>query len=606
MGVTQRFSVDTVQAARAGNQRALDDLVAECLPLVYNIVGRALAGQADVDDVVQETLLRVVRDLPKLHSTDRFRSWLVAITVHQIRDGWRIRGTRPVPTNAEALADVADPGADFVDLTILRLGLEGQRREVVEATRWLDPDDRELLSLWWLEAAGELARAEIAHALGLSSAHATVRVQRMLAQLDTSRAVVRVLAADPRCPQLTHTTATWDGSPGALWRKRIARHTRECRSCNGAWSALVPPDRLLVGMALVPVPSGLASAALGGGTTTGTTTSAGATAGTQTAPVGGIGRAVHLVTGKPIAAVLVGAIAVTSAVMIGHAALTRPRHDRAWPAAVVAQQATSSPTASAGVAPVASPSTTASPSPSAKTSPSVKRPNYGSTVDTVDTAGAKLQKPGALPRRPTGTLTAVEGNYQNAQPGFIGGTYVMMHRDDHVTLSGRGYIQVRYEIAWFNRPGGMVMPTWTGLQGKLFHVASGGLRRMDDTKPGLDPAYTWMGQPTVGSSGPASGYVVLPSGAQQMWQNEFFYLDGTVTLTNHERGADYNITATPKTWEQVTADINTPPPADPASKGWVRYGIVRDTGDDGAPVPQYTTRTVTADPATVPQQSAVR
>lgn len=26
-----------------------------------------------------------------------------------------------------------------------------------------------------------------------------------------------------------------------------------------------------------------------------------------------------------------------------------------------------------------------------------------------------------------------------------------------------------------------------------------------------------------------------------MWQNEFYYLDGQVSLTNHESGADYNL-----------------------------------------------------------------
>jgi hypothetical protein len=36
------------------------------LPLVYNIVGRALSGHAGVDDVVQETMLRAVRGLGDL------------------------------------------------------------------------------------------------------------------------------------------------------------------------------------------------------------------------------------------------------------------------------------------------------------------------------------------------------------------------------------------------------------------------------------------------------------------------------------------------------------------------------------------------------------
>ena len=65
-----------VTAARSGDQDSLDELVAQYLPLVYNIVGRALARHADVDDVVQETMLRVVRGLGGLRDPERFRSWL--------------------------------------------------------------------------------------------------------------------------------------------------------------------------------------------------------------------------------------------------------------------------------------------------------------------------------------------------------------------------------------------------------------------------------------------------------------------------------------------------------------------------------------------------
>ena len=227
---------------------------------------------------------------------------------------------------------------------------------------------------------------------------------------------------------------------------------------------------------------------------------------------------------------------------------------------------------------------------------------FGSVVDAVDAAPAdEYALPGSLPKRPETAIISVGGTYQAPKKGWIGGAYVMMHRGDNVVLKGTGYLRVRYEIAWFNRPGSMVMPTWTGLSGKLFHVASGGGHRMDDTKPG-DPAnYTWMGQPVISAAGPAYGYVVLPAGAQQMWQNEYFYLDGEVTLHENEGAADYNITATPVTWADVTADINTPAPAKA-----VRYGIVRDTGDDRAPVPQYLTRQNPTDPATVPQTSYVR
>ncbi|MFF4966194.1 hypothetical protein [Streptomyces sp. NPDC001037] len=49
------------------------------------------------------------------------------------------------------------------------------------APRWLEPGDRSLLSLWWLERAGELSRAEVAQALVLPPQHTAVRVQRMKA-----------------------------------------------------------------------------------------------------------------------------------------------------------------------------------------------------------------------------------------------------------------------------------------------------------------------------------------------------------------------------------------------------------------------------------------
>ncbi len=47
-----------IAAAQAGDGQARDRIVTESMPLVYNIVGRALHGHADVDDVAQETMLR--------------------------------------------------------------------------------------------------------------------------------------------------------------------------------------------------------------------------------------------------------------------------------------------------------------------------------------------------------------------------------------------------------------------------------------------------------------------------------------------------------------------------------------------------------------------
>jgi len=243
--------VQTVIAAQAGDAGALDRLMSGYLPLVYNIVGRALSGHADVDDVVQETMLRAVRGLGDLRDPAAFRSWLVAVAIRQMRDHYRARQAAPV---ADLSDDVADPAADFVGLTILRLGLSSQREETAQATRWLDPADRELLALWWLEATGELGRGEVAAALGLPPGHVAVRISRMKEQLTTARVVVRALRAEPPCPGLVLAIAGWDGTPGPLWRKRIARHIRDCMRCGAQQAGLVPAERLLAGLPLVPLP----------------------------------------------------------------------------------------------------------------------------------------------------------------------------------------------------------------------------------------------------------------------------------------------------------------------------------------------------------------
>ncbi|MFF5973860.1 sigma-70 family RNA polymerase sigma factor [Streptomyces sp. NPDC012769] len=243
---------ELVRAAQGGDPRAQDRLVAAYLPLVYNIVGRAMNGHHDVDDVVQETMLRTLDGLPGLRSPDSFRSWLVAIAMNTIRAHWHRRQAGHATGGLDDARDLAHPGADFVDLTVARLQLSGQRRETAEATRWMEPEDRALLSLWWLECAGELTRHEVAAALQLSTEHTAVRVQRMKEQLEAARVVVRALSARPLCPALHTGLGGWDGRPSALWRKRIARHARTCPHCAGLWNGLVPAEGLLVGLLLVP------------------------------------------------------------------------------------------------------------------------------------------------------------------------------------------------------------------------------------------------------------------------------------------------------------------------------------------------------------------
>ncbi|MFC1411136.1 sigma-70 family RNA polymerase sigma factor [Streptacidiphilus sp. N1-12] len=384
----------TVLAAREGDPEALDALVAASLPLVYNIVGRALNGHPDVDDVVQETLLRVVRGLGELRQPESFRSWLVAIAVRQVHDRERERqSSHTHRTDLDAAEEIPDPASDFAGLTILRLGLTDQRRELAEATRWLDEDDRALLALWWLEETGELQRAELADALGLSGRHAAVRVQRMKEQLETARTIVRALQlqfrGEQQCADLAELTRGWDGVPSPLWRKRLARHIRDCGQCGERGGLLYPMGQLLGGLPLlVPPPhlfqAGASVMSLAGG-------GAGAGAGAAKHAVhahravkGGLRLALHGGKVLPVSAAAAAVATVAAAAVLVSGLGGSPPKPRPAAAAAVTGPALPSPTASPTPTPSHSPSATPSHSPKpTPTHPAVPPPAHVATVSSA-------------------------------------------------------------------------------------------------------------------------------------------------------------------------------------------------------------------------------
>ncbi|GIJ78380.1 RNA polymerase sigma factor, sigma-70 family [Micromonospora phaseoli] len=395
-----------VVAAQEGDLSARDELVAAHLPLLYNVVGRALSGHADVDDVVQETLLRVVRDLPALRTPESFRSWLVAIALRQIASHRQHVRTAAGRATVADVADHLPDGGDVADEAILRLHVSDQRRQVVEASRWLDPTFQPLLSLWWQECAGQLSRSEVAAACGMTVAHTGVRLHRMRGQLDLGRTIVAALAADPRCAQLAATIAGWDGRHTPVWRKRIGRHTRDCRYCTAQAQGRVPVERLLLSIAPLAVPAGLAAALAAKGLLTGVTTNAPALAAAYTAVGGGavvkgtslLGKLTQAVAAHPVASAAAGAVLVAGGTVT---VAVQPESAPAPPPAAVA-----APSPPAAVPPRTTPPTPRATTPPATStpaaSPSAVRPTVPAgtiplgtwSLESVATPGAYLSTEG--------------------------------------------------------------------------------------------------------------------------------------------------------------------------------------------------------------------
>ncbi|WP_328940712.1 CAP domain-containing protein [Streptomyces sp. NBC_00250] len=240
---------ELVLAARNGDPWARDQLITAHLPLIHTTVALAMNGRhgvEHVEHVVRETMLRALDGLDTLTDPGVFRPWLVAIAVDGIR---RHRHAQPA-------------GYAFGDVAAAPLPATGHAYEITEAARWLDPDDGELLALWWQECAGELTRYETAAALRWSAEETAARFEAVRARLEAARVVAGALAGNPTCHFLSHQAADWDGRPSAPWREHLAHHTLTCAHCAPRWSGLVPAEAVLA--ATPPGSSAQAGQAAGG------------------------------------------------------------------------------------------------------------------------------------------------------------------------------------------------------------------------------------------------------------------------------------------------------------------------------------------------------
>lgn len=87
------------QLRHLSDSEAWNRLVSLYTPLLQNWLRyHAILPPEDVDDLIQDVLLAVARDLPAFEHNQRrgaFRSWLRGILVNRLRDFWRTRQNRP-------------------------------------------------------------------------------------------------------------------------------------------------------------------------------------------------------------------------------------------------------------------------------------------------------------------------------------------------------------------------------------------------------------------------------------------------------------------------------------------------------------------------------
>jgi RNA polymerase sigma-70 factor, ECF subfamily len=185
-------TVELLRRWHQGDQQALAELVAADGPWitahVQRRLGPLLRARVDTQDIVQQTLVEVLRSGPRFQVDDRdhLRALLVRLVEnvlrHQVRhDRQQKRDVR----RDQPLQPGSGSGA-VLQLSATQPGpgtqaAAGEQRDWVRlALELLDPDDRDVIV--WREFDG-LPFADIAARLQLSEAHARVRFQRALPKL---------------------------------------------------------------------------------------------------------------------------------------------------------------------------------------------------------------------------------------------------------------------------------------------------------------------------------------------------------------------------------------------------------------------------------------
>jgi RNA polymerase sigma-70 factor (ECF subfamily) len=171
-------------------------------------VARRVASASDVDDVLQEVLVRMHRSLGQLREQERFGSWVFRIAEHVIIDNSRMRARHPVlpASSAESAPDRNDESSDADAL------LPELTQCIALFVARLPSPYREAVTLTELEGLSQKDAAEL---LGLSSSGLKSRVhrgrQKMRAMFEACCEISldcrgRVLECKPRGPDCVVTS----------------------------------------------------------------------------------------------------------------------------------------------------------------------------------------------------------------------------------------------------------------------------------------------------------------------------------------------------------------------------------------------------------------
>jgi RNA polymerase sigma-70 factor (ECF subfamily) len=112
-------------------------------PLIHGWLRRYGIAAPDADDLTQEVLSVVLRELPAFQHNKRrgaFRNWLRTITLNRLRQSWRLRRVHPEPTGGSQFAAMLDELADPTSALSRVWDQEHDRHVVHRLLAWVEPE----------------------------------------------------------------------------------------------------------------------------------------------------------------------------------------------------------------------------------------------------------------------------------------------------------------------------------------------------------------------------------------------------------------------------------------------------------------------------------
>lgn len=133
----EEFTPEFIDRIQAGDRAAEERLLARLRPILHTYFIKRVGLKPEVEDLIQNTLVRIHRGLPDLQRSDRFMGFAMKAALYELHDLYRGRyGGR------EALYDPADPPNDAADAASSSTTLDVER-----ALSVLSPRARQILEL---------------------------------------------------------------------------------------------------------------------------------------------------------------------------------------------------------------------------------------------------------------------------------------------------------------------------------------------------------------------------------------------------------------------------------------------------------------------------